>query len=195
MANLHTVLVVLQVAAAISMIIFILLQHGKGADMGSSFGSGAATSLFGASGGANFLSRTTAVFAVIFFASTLGQAVMQGGMGDGSSNNSVLEIAAPAAPTNPAAAIPSSLPSASPAPDTSEAANTSATPGNASSDTQVPNTAPGATTNAASKVKNEPTPQTTAPNSTKTTGATKSEAATSTTPTAAPTKTQVPSKP
>ena len=50
----------------------VLLQHGKGADMGAAFGSGSAGSLFGASGSANFLSRTTAVLAAIFFVTSLG---------------------------------------------------------------------------------------------------------------------------
>ena len=53
------------------MIGLILVQHGKGADMGAAFGSGSAGSLFGASGSANFLSRTTAVLAAVFFACTL----------------------------------------------------------------------------------------------------------------------------
>ena len=50
----------------------VLLQHGKGADMGAAFGSGSAGSLFGASGSANFLSRTTAILAAIFFVTSLG---------------------------------------------------------------------------------------------------------------------------
>ncbi len=50
----------------------VLLQHGKGADMGAAFGSGASGSLFGASGSANFLSRTTAILATIFFLTSLG---------------------------------------------------------------------------------------------------------------------------
>src|SRR5262245_44192805 len=50
----------------------VLLQHGKGADMGAAFGSGSAGSLFGASGSANFLSRTTAILAAVFFISSLG---------------------------------------------------------------------------------------------------------------------------
>ena len=53
------------------MIGLILLQHGKGADMGAAFGSGASGSLFGATGSANFLSRTTAVLAGVFFVCTL----------------------------------------------------------------------------------------------------------------------------
>src|SRR5216110_3651485 len=51
---------------------FVLLQHGKGADMGAAFGSGSSGSLFGAAGSANFLSRTTAILATVFFLSSLG---------------------------------------------------------------------------------------------------------------------------
>ncbi|MEO8125238.1 MAG: preprotein translocase subunit SecG [Burkholderiales bacterium] len=64
-------LVVLQMLTALVMIGLVLIQHGKGADMGASFGSGASGSLFGATGSANFLSRTTAVCAAVFFACTL----------------------------------------------------------------------------------------------------------------------------
>jgi preprotein translocase subunit SecG len=64
---LTTVLIVLHVMVALAIIGLVLLQHGKGADMGSGFGGGASGSLFGATGSANFLSRTTAVFAVLFF--------------------------------------------------------------------------------------------------------------------------------
>ena len=58
---------VLHVLAAISVCGFVLLQHGKGADMGAAFGSGSSGSLFGAAGSANFLSRTTAILATVFF--------------------------------------------------------------------------------------------------------------------------------
>jgi preprotein translocase subunit SecG len=64
----------LQIISAIAMIGLVLVQHGKGADMGASFGSGASGSLFGASGSANFLSRSTSFCAAVFFASTLGLA-------------------------------------------------------------------------------------------------------------------------
>jgi preprotein translocase subunit SecG len=60
-----------QIIAALVMIGLVLIQHGKGADMGASFGSGASGSLFGATGSANFLSRSTAVCAAVFFACTL----------------------------------------------------------------------------------------------------------------------------
>ena len=59
------------VLVGLSVIGLVLLQHGKGADMGAAFGSGASGSLFGASGSANFLSRTTAVLAAVFFLTSL----------------------------------------------------------------------------------------------------------------------------
>ena len=65
------VLIVLHVLSALGIIGLVLLQHGKGADMGSGFGGGASGSLFGATGSANFLSRATAVLAAIFFALSL----------------------------------------------------------------------------------------------------------------------------
>lgn len=64
-------LLVLQLLTALIMIGLVLVQHGKGADMGASFGSGASGSLFGATGSANFLSRSTAVCAAVFFVCTL----------------------------------------------------------------------------------------------------------------------------
>lgn len=69
-----TLLMVVQVICAGAIIILVLLQHGKGADMGAAFGGGASGSLFGASGSANFLSRTTAIVAAVFFAATIGLA-------------------------------------------------------------------------------------------------------------------------
>jgi preprotein translocase subunit SecG len=71
MSVLISLVFVLQVLAGLIMIGLILMQHGKGADMGASFGTGSAGSLFGASGSANFLSRSTAVFATVFFICTL----------------------------------------------------------------------------------------------------------------------------
>ena len=69
-----TLLVVVQILCALSIIILVLLQHGKGADMGAAFGGGASGSLFGATGSANFLSRSTAVLATVFFLATIGLA-------------------------------------------------------------------------------------------------------------------------
>jgi preprotein translocase subunit SecG len=74
MNSLHTIIVVVQVVSALTIIGLVLLQHGKGADMGASFGSGASGSLFGATGSSNFLSKLTGIAAVIFFAATLGLA-------------------------------------------------------------------------------------------------------------------------
>ena len=71
-----TVLMVVQVLSALGVIVLVLLQHGKGADMGAAFGSGASGSLFGASGSANFMSRTTGGLATVFFCATLGIAML-----------------------------------------------------------------------------------------------------------------------
>ena len=68
------VVIALHVLIALGIIGLVLLQHGKGADMGSGFGGGASSSLFGATGSANFLSRATAVLATLFFATSLGLA-------------------------------------------------------------------------------------------------------------------------
>jgi len=96
------VLVGVQMLTALAMIGLILVQHGKGADMGAAFGSGSAGSLFGASGSANFLSRSTAVLAAVFFACTLGLAYL--GHARPSGGGSLLERAAstPATPAAPA---------------------------------------------------------------------------------------------
>ena len=68
---LSSVILAVQMLAALGMIGLILVQHGKGADMGAAFGSGASGSLFGSAGSANFLSRTTAVLAAVFFVTSL----------------------------------------------------------------------------------------------------------------------------
>jgi preprotein translocase subunit SecG len=68
----ETLILIFHVLAALCVIGLVLLQHGKGADMGAAFGSGSAGSLFGSSGSANFLSRTTGVLAAVFFLTSLG---------------------------------------------------------------------------------------------------------------------------
>lgn len=73
---LSSVLMTVQVISSLSVIVLVLLQQGKGSEMGAAFGSGSAGSLFGASGAANFLSRTTKWAAIIFFISTAGLAYM-----------------------------------------------------------------------------------------------------------------------
>ena len=70
----ETLVWIVHIIVAIAVIALVLLQHGKGADMGAAFGSGSSGSLFGATGSANFLSRTTAVLASLFFVSSLGLA-------------------------------------------------------------------------------------------------------------------------
>src|SRR6187549_2713210 len=91
-----TVVLVAQMLSALGMIGLILVQHGKGADMGAAFGSGGSGSLFGASGSANFLSRTTAVLAAVFFVCTLALAYF--GNARPQTGTSVLEGATLTAP-------------------------------------------------------------------------------------------------
>lgn len=67
----ETLVTVVHVLAAMGVIGLVLLQHGKGADMGAAFGSGASGSLFGVSGSSNFMSRATAIFVAIFFATSM----------------------------------------------------------------------------------------------------------------------------
>jgi preprotein translocase subunit SecG len=118
-----TAVLAVQMLTALSMIGLILIQHGKGADMGAAFGSGSSGSLFGASGSANFLSRTTAVLAAVFFACTLLLAYF--GNLRAPESGSVLERAAQSAPapaaaaSGPAAQIPAT---AAPAAAASKAA-------------------------------------------------------------------------
>ena len=104
------ILIITHVLVALAIIGLVLLQHGKGADMGSGFGGGASGSLFGATGSANFLSRTTAVLAAIFFLLSLALAYVAtkrpmesgGGVIDAVRNRPVEEKkAAPPAPEAP----------------------------------------------------------------------------------------------
>ncbi|HEY2927123.1 preprotein translocase subunit SecG [Piscinibacter sp.] len=116
------VVVMIQILAALVMIGLVLVQHGKGADMGASFGSGASGSLFGATGSANFLSRSTAVCAAVFFICTLALASLSNDRSR-PSTGSVLDrpvSSAPAAsvPLSGAAQIPGG---AVPAPATTPA--------------------------------------------------------------------------
>jgi preprotein translocase subunit SecG len=133
-----TVLVAIQMLSALIMIGLILVQHGKGADMGAAFGSGNSGSLLGVSGSANFMSRATAVLAAVFFVCTLGLAYFSGVRPTGV--NSVLEKAATTAPSpapvaSGAALIPSgpaaasdTAPAAAPAPASAAPAASAAVP-------------------------------------------------------------------
>ena len=118
---LANIILILHVIFAAAIIILVLLQHGKGADMGAAFGSGSAGSLFGSSGAANFLSRSTAVCAALFFITSLGLTyyyapkvgggVMGGVMGGGAQDGTatVVPVTVPAksaADTIPAPVVP-----------------------------------------------------------------------------------------
>ena len=125
---LANLVLIVHVIVALSIVVLVLLQHGKGADMGAAFGSGSAGSLFGASGAANFLSRATGVCAAIFFVTCLAltyfhapkaaTGVMGGGVmqdlvpakSDGGTNS----IPAPASPAPATAPAPTATPDAVP---------------------------------------------------------------------------------
>ena len=115
MSTLLNLLMIVQILSALGMIGLILIQHGKGADMGAAFGSGTSGSLFGASGGANFLSRTTAVLAAVFFVCTLAQAYFGNLRTAPVSEGSVLERSQPAHPPTAADLVPGANPVVTPA--------------------------------------------------------------------------------
>jgi preprotein translocase subunit SecG len=99
-----TVILAVQMLTALGMIGLILIQHGKGADMGAAFGSGSAGSLFGSAGAANFLSRTTAILAAVFFATSLGLTYFSAPTKSGGVTQSLeAPASAPATPAKPAA--------------------------------------------------------------------------------------------
>ena len=133
-----TLILAVQLLSALTMIGLVLIQHGKGADMGASFGSGASGSLFGATGSANFLSRSTAACATLFFVCTLTLTYLgsSGNTVRANTGGSVLDSAAPAASAAPTTGvIPSAAPKASsaatagvPAPASNPAANPTTTP-------------------------------------------------------------------
>jgi preprotein translocase subunit SecG len=108
MQLLNNVVLILQILSAFVMIGLVLIQHGKGADMGASFGSGASGSLFGATGSANFLSRSTAVCACVFFVCTLALAFMSAaGNARSAGGNTVLDRPAAAASAPSSSSVPS----------------------------------------------------------------------------------------
>ncbi|MYM24458.1 preprotein translocase subunit SecG [Duganella sp. FT135W] len=116
MGSLFNLVIVVQVVSAIAIIGLVLLQHGKGADMGAAFGSGASGSLFGATGSSNFMSKSTGVAAAIFFSATLALSFItthqtnnvSGGVMDKavSAAPAAAPAVAPAAPAAPAASTP-----------------------------------------------------------------------------------------
>ena len=114
-----TLILAVQLLSALTMIGLVLIQHGKGADMGASFGSGASGSLFGATGSANFLSRSTAALATVFFVCTLALAYMSNAnssrsAGPAGGGSSVLDRPANAASASATGAVPGAIPGAVP---------------------------------------------------------------------------------
>lgn len=99
-------ILVLHTIAAISIIGLVLLQHGKGADMGAAFGSGSAGSVFGSSGSANFLSRATAVMAAVFFVTSISLTVFS------SHKSKQAGLMTKPVDTSPIPNLPSSVPTA-----------------------------------------------------------------------------------
>ncbi len=93
---LTSILTAVHLIAAISIVVLVLLQQGKGADMGAAFGGGSSQSLFGSRGSANFLSRTTAALAIVFFLTGLTLAYIYAGESGFESATQAVE--APAAP-------------------------------------------------------------------------------------------------
>ena len=115
---LESAVLVAHVLVAIAVCGFVLLQHGKGADMGAAFGSGSSGSLFGAAGSANFLSRTTAILATVFFATSVALTYFgaQHGVSQGVMEKGVMEQSAPAKPSDvpgSSGAAPASVPGGS----------------------------------------------------------------------------------
>ena len=157
MGILTTLVTVVQVICALGVIVLVLLQHGKGADMGAAFGSGASGSLFGATGSANFLSRMTAVLATLFFVCTLALAFLSNNrtsaaprsvmeqMGKSPANDGI-----PGAPAQPGAgAVPGSAAPAAPA--SAAPGSTGAVPVGAAPASDVPGQAPAAAASDATK--------------------------------------------
>jgi preprotein translocase subunit SecG len=116
----ETLLLVIHILAALALVGLVLLQHGKGADVGAAFGSGASGSVFGSAGSANFLSRTTAILAVVFFVTSLGltyfstrKTESKGVMTQPAQEKSLpsqIPAGAPAAPAAPAKSAPAADP-------------------------------------------------------------------------------------
>ncbi|HXV08486.1 MAG TPA: preprotein translocase subunit SecG [Burkholderiales bacterium] len=102
----QVLILLLHVAAAIAVCGLVLLQHGKGADMGAAFGGGASGSLFGASGSANFLSRSTAVLATVFFLTSLGLTWYAARKPETGSVMDAHKVEQPATPAAPAGDVP-----------------------------------------------------------------------------------------
>ncbi len=123
MSSFLAIVIVIQVISALVIIGLVLIQHGKGADMGAAFGSGASGSLFGASGSSNFLSRSTALAAAVFFVATLALSFISSRPSTGTGGAGLMDQAPAASTTTPA------TPAAPVAPGTPAAPAAPAAPG------------------------------------------------------------------
>jgi len=117
----QTLILMVHILCAAGIVVLVLLQHGKGADMGAAFGSGSAGSLFGSAGAANFLPRTTAILAAVFFVTSLGLTYFSS---PSKSGGVTQHLDAPASKTD---AVPAAPAPSAPAPA-----------GNADKPTQIP---------------------------------------------------------
>ena len=131
MNTVHTIIVIIQVLSALTIIGLVLLQHGKGADMGAAFGSGASGSLFGATGSSNFLSKSTGIAAAVFFGATLGLAYL--GTNRSTSSSSVTD-----AMSAPAAKVPATSAATTPVAPTTPAAPAASAPASSGQSSQIP---------------------------------------------------------
>ncbi len=102
----ETLVWIVHIVVALSVIALVLLQHGKGADMGAAFGGGSSGSLFGSTGSANFLSRATAVLATLFFLTSMGLAYF--GLQQHKSKSVLDRVNVPASTTQPV--VPQQVP-------------------------------------------------------------------------------------
>lgn len=139
---LASIILTIHVILALAIVVLVLVQHGKGADMGAAFGTGSAGSLFGSSGASNFLSRSTAVCATLFFVTSLGLTYYHAPRGQGVTSGigkSVTTqgetkkegsdaIPTPAAPATPSASVPVSTVPATTAPATPAPASAAPAP-------------------------------------------------------------------
>ena len=121
MNTLFNLVVVVQVLSALLIIALVLLQHGKGADMGAAFGSGASGSLFGATGSSNFMSKSTGVAAAVFFSATLALSFMASER-NATVGGGVMENVTVPVPSSGSGAIPTNGGASAPAPAAAPAA-------------------------------------------------------------------------
>ena len=117
METLQALLLVVQVICAIALIGFILIQHGKGADAGAAFGSGASATVFGAAGSGNFLTKTTTALAFVFLLNSLALAWMAKERSLEARQLNVVEPLLLEQPLEEAGAVPDEIPADSPESD------------------------------------------------------------------------------